>query len=261
MPDVDTHTPSDFCWAELATTDTNRAKAFYSELFGWNVADTPIPGGGVYTMLEIRGRPVAALFDQRKEEAAQGIPAHWTSYVAVRSADETAAKAQANGGTILAPAFDVMDVGRMAVIADPAGSVFAIWQARKHPGAMITREPGTMVWNELNTRDVEGAKRFYGEVFGWQTETRGSQMEYTEIANGQKKIGGMMAIQPEWGPVPPNWVVYFGTTDCEGTVERATRLGGKVIVPTMEISGGGKFSVLQDPTGATFAVYREGARG
>src|SRR6184192_4095337 len=128
------HAPGTFCWPELSTTDQNGAKKFYSTLFGWTFNDTPIGPNEVYTTLQLGGRAAAALYNMRPEMRAQGIPPHWMSYVAVEDADQTAARARQLGGTIIVQPFDVMELGRMAVIQDPTGAPFALWQAKKHQG-------------------------------------------------------------------------------------------------------------------------------
>src|SRR5437660_632531 len=118
--------PGTFCWAELATTDGPGAKKFYCELFGWEADDRPIGPDMVYTMLKLDGKDVGALF--QKDDSMKNVPTNWAQYISVTSADETAAKAQSLGGTVMQGPFDVMEFGRMAVILDPAGAAFCIWQ-------------------------------------------------------------------------------------------------------------------------------------
>jgi hypothetical protein len=208
-------------------------------------------------MIDLGGRGVGALYTQKKEERAHGVPPHWNSYVAVENADAAAAKAKQLGGTLLAEPFDVMDVGRMAVIQDPTGATFCVWQAMKHTGAAVLGEPGSLVWTELMTKDTARAQTFYTGLFGWKAETmRGAPMSYTVFKREGAEMGsaGMLAITPEMGPVPPNWLPYFAVTDCDATVATAGKLGGKTIVPPQDVPDTGRFSVLEDPQGATFAV-------
>src|SRR5438132_6509893 len=183
MPEFSSHTPGTFCWPELATTDEKGATAFYRGLFGWDVKEVPIGADGTYSMFQLRGKPVAAGHTLRAEE--RGVPPHWGSYVSVASADEAANRAKGLGAQILAPPFDVMDAGRMAVLQDPTGAVFMVWQANKHIGAKILNEPGALCWTELTTTDLRAAETFYEKLFGWTPKRSGtpSGMEYTEMSN------------------------------------------------------------------------------
>src|SRR6266576_461164 len=191
------HAPGSFCWIELATTDGPGAKKFYSEIFGWEAQDSPVGPDMVYTMLRLDGKDVGALY--QKGEMMKDVPTAWASYISVTSADEIAAKAKALGGTVVKEPFDVMDVGRMAVIIDPTGAAFCIWQPRKHAGFGIKGAPNTVCWNELMTTDTAGASDFYTKLFGWVDNTHGGPMPYTEFKNGDTHAGGMMQIAPHMG--------------------------------------------------------------
>ncbi|HXI23333.1 MAG TPA: VOC family protein [Pyrinomonadaceae bacterium] len=248
------HAPGSFCWIELATTDGPGAKKFYGELFGWEAQDMPIGPDMVYTMLKLNGKDVAALY--QKGEQMKDVPTHWASYVSVTSADETAAKAKALGGNVIQEPFDVMDVGRMAVVSDPTGAVFSIWQPKLHKGVGVKGEIGSLCWDELLTNDTEKAKDFYTKLFDWTAKTDSGEMPYTEWINGEDHIGGMMQIQPFMGPIPPNWGIYIAVADCDGTVEKATSLGARTYVPPTDIPNVGRFAVLADPQGAVFNVIK-----
>jgi len=249
-----THAPGTFCWIELATTDGPGAKKFYSELFGWEAHDSPAGPGMVYTMLRLNGKDVGALFE--KGETMKDMPTYWASYISVASADETVAKAKALGGSIMKEAFDVMDVGRMAVIADPTGAHFCIWQPKKHQGIGVKGEPNSLTWNELLTNDTQKAIDFYTKLFGWKTKTDSGATPYTEIINGDDHIGGMMQIQPHMGPMPPNWGIYIAVDDCDGTAQKAISLGGRQYVPPTDIPNVGRFAMLSDPQGAVFSIIK-----
>lgn len=253
QPQVE-HAPGSFCWIELATTDGPAAKQFYGQLFGWQAQDNPIGPGMVYTMLKLDGRDVGALF-QKGDEMKQ-VPTHWASYIAVTSVDETAAKAKALGGTVVQEPFDVMQHGRMAVIADPTGAHFAIWQPNQHKGVGVKGVTNSLCWNELWTNDPERAKDFYTKLFGWNTKSDSGETPYTEWINGEEHIGGMMQIQPQMGPMPPNWGIYIAVDDCDVTVAQATSLGGRTYVPPTDIPNVGRFAVLADPQGAMFNVIK-----
>ena len=254
--EIKIYSPGTFCWADLATTDAEAAKKFYSPLFGWKATDVPAGEAGTYTMLEKDGKPVCALYGMDEQMCQQGVPPHWQSYVSVKDADETAAKVTELGGTVIQPPFDVMDVGRMAIVQDPAGATFALWQPRRHIGAQRVNEPGTLCWNELCTGNTAAASRFYVALFGW-TEKKGpgtAGPEYTEFRNGDRPAAGMIEIQKEWGEVPPHWSVYFAVADCDAALEKAKSLGAKVEMPPMEVKDVGRFALLQDPQGAHLAV-------
>ena len=257
MAAVDTYAPGRFCWADLGTSDTADAKRFYTGLFGWTFEDRPMGNGAVYTMLFSGGRSVAALYQQDAQQQAMGIPPNWLSYISVESADRSAELVRTLGGTVLMDAFDVLDVGRMAMIQDPTGAVVALWEARAHHGAEVVEEPNTLAWNELETGDTAKAASFYGGLLGWAAEgSRYGEIDYTIFRQGERMAGGMMAIPAEWGPVPPHWLVYFAVSDCDAAAAEATRLGGSVTSPPMDIPGVGRFALIRDPQGAVFAVIR-----
>jgi predicted enzyme related to lactoylglutathione lyase len=231
------HDPGSFCWAELQTSDTKDASEFYSQLFGWNANANPIPGGGTYITFEKNGKGVAGGSDQGLQE---GIPPHWNLFVAVEDAEQAAKKAEAAGGTIFAPAFDVMEYGRMAVFADPTGAVISVWEMNQMSGAQVMGEHGAIIWNELLTNDTKKARDFYAEVFGWTYEE--SEMPsgtYTVFSNGDRQEAGLMAM-PEGMGAPPSWTVYFGHDDTAAGVEKIKELGGQVMmgpdtIPTVGI--------------------------
>ena len=137
MPEISSYKDGQFCWVDLTTTDPKAARSFYTSLFGWSVNDMPMGDQGVYSMLQINGKDVAALAGMRDEEKKQGIPPHWNNYVSVSNADAAAKQAKSLGGNVIAGPFDVMDAGRMAFIADPQGAVFAVWQPKRHIGATV----------------------------------------------------------------------------------------------------------------------------
>lgn len=255
MSEVTQYEPGTFCWAELATSDPDGAKRFYTGLFGWTVNEMPMGDGSFYSMVQLRGLDAGALYGMRKEQREQGVPPNWMSYFSVVSADETARKAKELGGKVLAEPFDVFDVGRMAVLQDPAGATFSIWQPKRNIGARVNNEPGAFCWSELDTDDTEKAKGFYTRLFEWGTKVGG---EYTEWLQGGRSIGGMMKIPPEWGAVSPNWLTYLAVADCDATARKAQELGGQAIVPPTDIPDVGRFAVLRDPQGAVFAVVRLG---
>ncbi len=243
-----------FNWVDLATTDPEAAKAFYSGLFGWETVDVPTGMGTMYTMLKIEGKNVAGLGPMDPNVQAQGVPPYWASYVKHDNADAIAANIAASGGTVMFPPMDVMEEGRMTMGTDPSGAAFGVWQPRNHVGAQIVNQPNSLVWNELQTNDVEAAKAFYSAVFGWTYEV--DQNGYVACLADGRVQAGMMAIDESWGPVPPNWSIYFMVEDVAATAEKAQELGGKVLVPPSPAGEVGTFAVVQDPQGGIFNTMK-----
>jgi len=257
MQETPHYAPGAFCWVELGTNNAEAAKKFYTSLFGWSFDDVPAGPSGVYTMLKLDGKDVGALYQLSDEMLSQHIPTASLSYILVSDANEAARKAKEAGGVIAKDPFDVMDVGRMAVILDPTGAAFAVWEARKHQGAGVVNVPNSFCWNELTTPDTTKAGDFYTSVFGWEkTERDMGRMIYTTFLNDGRPNGGMFAPTPEMGNIPPNWLVYFAVDDCDAVAKKAEGLGSKSIWPPMDIEGVGRFSVLQDPTGAAFGIIK-----
>ena len=262
MPLVDTHPVGDFCWIELATTDQNSAKSFYSSLFGWAPNDMPMGPEEVYTIFRLNGRDSAAGYTMGKEERAQHVPPHWNLYIAVESADAAADKATKLGGKVLAPAFDVFDAGRMSVIQDPTGAVFTVWQAKKNAGIGIVREPGTFCWADLSTPDRERAKQFYSGLFGWQVEAGEKDPSgYLHIKNGENFIGGIPPVQHRNPNSPPHWLIYFAVADVDATAAKAKQAGARFYLEPMSIEDVGRMAVMADPQGAVSAIFKASPRG
>lgn len=257
MPEIKSHPPGAFCWAEVGTVDAKRTKTFYAKLFGWTFEDQPAGEFGTYTMIRSRGKDLGGLYELPPELRKMGVPPHWMSYVAVKSADEACKKIQQHGGRIQQGPMDVMDIGRMAICQDPTGAVFSVWQPKAHQGAAVMGEPGTPCWFELHTRGVEKAQKFYGDVFGWTVRVDADQQYREMTAPGSPcPMGGMMEMKPEHGQAPPNWMIYMTVDDCDAHVAKARELGGQVYVPPMDIPNVGRFAVLADPAGAAFAVIK-----
>lgn len=255
MPEVTSHQPGAFCWIELGTSDPVAAKEFYGKLFGWTFVDQPMGPDMVYTTFKLDGKSVAAGYKLDPAQHA-GVPPHWMIYVATADADATVARAVELGGTVTAGAFDVMDYGRMAVLKDPGGAVYSLWQPKTHTGLEVHNQPGAFCWGQLNTHDTAQAEAFYTALFGWGAKTgSGGGMTYTEWALGGAPIGGMMAMPPGAG-APPHWLAYFAVADCKESFEKAVALGAKAWVPPTDLPGTGTFAVLADPQGATFALYK-----
>ncbi len=254
MTEMTSYEPGTPSWVDLGTPDIGASAAFYEALFGWSIPEGPnSEQTGGYRMAMQGDKPTAGMMPLMQE----GQPPAWSTYVAVEDADATAAAVKGAGGTVLAEPMDVLDLGRMAVFADPSGAVFGVWQPGTFVGAGLVNEPVSVTWNELNTRDPDGSKEFYAAAFGWSGKDveMGEGMTYTELHRaGDALIGGMLDMRgrvPD--EVPPHWMVYFAVADCDATVESAKELGGELAFGPVEIPAG-RFATLSDPQGAFFSV-------
>ena len=244
MGERKSYTPGTFSYAELATSDAAGAQAFYGQIFGWTFQEIPM-GEDVppYHPAFLGELQVGALFESDQ-------PPHWNSYVTVESADASAARAAELGATVVMEGFEVMDLGRMAVIADPSGAVLSLWEAKAHIGSQLVNAPGALAWNDLVTPDPEAGVRFYGDLFGWTFEEMPDSGGYRVIRNGERSNGGIfpMADVPQ-----PAWMPYFGHDDVDALLGEIEALGGRLMTGPVTVPAG-RFAVLTDPQGAVFAA-------
>ena len=256
MSIVSSHEPGAFCWVELGTNDQKAAKAFYAELFDWTAHDNEMAPGSFYTIFQLHGNDAAAAYTLDAEQQA-GIPPHWAIYVCSNDAEATAKRCAELGGEIILPAFDVYDLGRMAVLKDPAGAFHNIWQPGQNTGIAIQNEPGSFCWGQLNSSNTATAETYYTALFGWEANT-GSDggMTYTEWQQNGTPIGGMMAL-PDGAMAPSHWLAYFSVEDCNASAAKAKSLGAATYVPPTDIPDTGRFAVMADPQGAVFAIFQQ----
>lgn len=247
----------EFCWYELGTRDIARALDFYTKLFEWETRFHDMGEMGKYYIFQLDGQDAGGGFQMSAEQCG-GAPPHWAVYLWVDDVDASAAKAAELGGKVVAPPMDIPNVGRMAFIQDPQGAHLALFSGREHQGAArLSPKPGAFAWTELMTTDVEGARKFYSGLVGWTSQDMpmGPEMTYTVFQVDGKGSAGMFRLHgPQMEGVPPNWTSYVSVSNCDATVARAQNLGGTVVVPPQDVPGTGRFAVLQDPTGAVFAV-------
>ena len=273
MAERDGYIPGVPCWIDTQHPDPDAAVAFYRDLFDWEFEDVmPPESEGKYFIARIRGRDVAGVGSVPESAPPMAM---WNTYVWVESADETASKVKEAGGSVLMEPFDVMDAGRMAVFADPEGAVFCVWEAKNHKGAAVVNEHGSLNFNNLNTRDVDAAKRFYGAVFGWSVLsmpggftawTLPGYADYLERDNpGLRKGMEEMGVTPDFADVvatinpipddqpdtPPHWSVTFAVDDADATAQKASELGATVVAEPFDAPWV-RMSVIADPQGATF---------
>ncbi|MCY4447957.1 MAG: VOC family protein [Chloroflexi bacterium] len=249
MAEVSQHEPGMFNWVDLMTTDVESAKEFYSQLLGCETVDNPVSDDFVYTLFSRNGKNIAGLSPMMPDMLEQGVPPHWNSYVAVVNVEEAAAKAARLGGTMIMPPMDVMEFGRMTSIIDPTGAVLNLWEAKAHIGADLIGEAGAFCWAELYTHDTEAASKFYAGLFGWAVEQvpGAGGMPYNLFTSGGAPAAGMLAIQPIWGEVPPNWTVYFAVENLDAALEKVQAMGGSMQIQPMSIPGIGRISLITDP--------------
>jgi len=237
-----------FVWHDNNSTDVEKAKNFYRQLLGWET-EVFKPGEMDYPMIKAGGDMHGGF-----NKSQGGTPSNWLGHVLVEDADETVRRAEAAGGKILMGATDIPEVGRFAVIADPQGAVVSAFS----PKGDIPAAEGIFVWDELMTSDPDAAKSFYTEVFGWGTRDMdmGPAGTYTMFQRGgDVDVAGCMRT-PEGVQAPPHWMPYIGTEDVDGTTARAKELGGNVMAEPMDIPNVGRFSVVQDPAGAVFGLFK-----
>jgi len=260
MPEISEFPPGMPVWADLTTSDADEAASFYGELFGWESkegAGDPEENGG-YRMFMREDKQIAGLMQINEE----GQPPSWNTYISVSDADDVAEKVKDGGGEVLMGPIDVMDQGRMAYFFDPTGAAFGVWQAKEHKGADIVSEPGSVAWNQVNTRDPEKAGEFYKAVFGWESEridTGGA--DYWELQLDGAGVSGMFLMGDDFpADVPAHWIVYFAVEDADAATEKAKEGGAQVRAEPFD-NEAGRFAVLTDPQGAAFAVINQGGGG
>ena len=254
MPQIDEFRIGTFCWAELGTNDQQGAKAFYNRVLGWTPVDLPIGPDQFYTMFQLEQREVGAATTLSHDQREHGVAPHWMLYVGVENADATAAQAESLGARILVKPFDVFDAGRMAVIQDPTGAIFSIWQAKTSIGIRLTGISGTLCWADLATQDQPAAEVFYRSLFGWELTPGEIHTGYLHIINRGEFIGGIPPADSSGG-APPHWLLYFLVTQLEPALEQVKHGGGTVVVPATSVEKVGRFAVIQDPQGAFSALF------
>jgi predicted enzyme related to lactoylglutathione lyase len=257
MAIVEKHPAGAFNWIELATSDQAGAKNFYTSLFGWTIVDSPMGPGQVYTMFKVGALDVGAACTLQPMQVERKVPPHWGLYIATDDADKTAARVTELGGTLLVPPFDVMTFGRMAVVQDPTGAVFEIWQPKTHIGIRVKNEPGAFCWAELSTPDQQKAAPFYEGVFGWKLQPGTADTSgYLHIHNGKDAIGGVPPASQRAPHAPPHWLIYFQVENCEASAAKAKDLGAQIHFGPQFLDNVGTFAVLADPQGAVFALFQ-----
>ena len=256
MPQITEYAPGSPSWADLLSHNGQAAKDFYTALFGWEYQDHPAGPDMTYTMYTHNGQ--AACASAEAGPGQENLPAHWSVYVTVDDLEAAVERAKAAGGTVVFDPMDVLDVGRMAIIQDKEGAFLRLWYPLKHAGAEVMHEPGALTWFELATTDPESAAAFYRQVLGVEINQDENVQEfpYWLMTIGDQMVGGIIQIGEDWGPVPPNWGVYFGVNDVDATTAQAKDLGGSAIIEPRDLLDFARFSVLRDAEGAVFTIIR-----
>lgn len=251
MSTVDRHEPGTPAWFDLMAPDLGKAREFYGKLFGWGFEVGPPEAGG-YTLCTLAGR-MAAGMGPRPADAP--FPPCWNVYFCVTSADETCARIKEKGGQVVMGPMDVMEEGRLAFCADPTGAHFGLWQPKRHAGAGVRDQHGTMTWCEVNTRDAARARDFYCAVFGLEPQKM-EGMEYFTLHKGPRTACGVMQMDDRFPPgVPPHWLAYFAVDDADAAAKQVSSLGGNVMAPAFDTPYG-RIAVVADPFGAVFAIIK-----
>ena len=263
MPDMNgPYKPGTPCWIDLMVPDQQAAIDFYCDLFGWQ-GEIGSPETGGYAVCTLKGKPVAGIMRASNPDGSTPTPMPptvWTTYLSTDSIDATIAAATGAGGTVMMPAMDVMDIGRMAVITDPTGAVVGLWQPGSFDGAGIVNEPGALSWNELNTGDTKAAAAFYSAILpitSAPSEMPGAE-GYIEFSVAGRPVAGMMDLSALPAGVPPHWLPYFSADDVDSIQAAVVRAGGTVMAPAFDMVAG-RLAVLADPQGGTFAVINPSA--
>ena len=242
-------------WTDLATSNPEGARKFYSAVFGWRVEVNPDPKYGGYAIATAGGKDVAGIGPKQMDEA----PTAWTVYIGVANAAESAKQAEAAGGKIIAPVMEVGDQGHMAIIQDPSGAYLGLWQATNMQGAQTTGA-NSMGWAELNSRGFDKAEPFYKKLFGWGEKkspmTEGQKGDYTEFQLHGNSIAGGMEMNPIVpAQVPSYWMVYFNVDNVDKSFEKVIAEGGKEMLSPQNMPGG-RFAIVSDPQGASFGLLK-----
>ncbi|MCP5024978.1 MAG: VOC family protein [Actinomycetia bacterium] len=263
MAEFTSHPPGTPSWVDLMSPDIDASKAFYQSAFGWDAEDQLDPEGNrVYVMFSVNGKGAAGLGGQPPDMGP--MPALWNTYITVADVVATTEAVTSAGGSVVMPAMQVMEAGEMAVFTDPTGAAFSVWKPGQHIGAEIGNEPNTFSWNELMTRDIDTAKAFYSQVFGWEYDSMdmGAGGIYNVISGGESGgLGGLMAMPAEIpAEVPNHWMVYFSVADIEASLKTITEAGGTLLNGPMAIPGVGSMATIHDPQGGAFSLMEPEAQ-
>jgi|APTNR8051073442_1049403.scaffolds.fasta_scaffold03913_7 hypothetical protein len=248
-----------FCWAEVAVGDLKTAQRFYTELFGWAPRELGIGRGWSYTVLEADSEAIAGLYEIGPTQRAKGATPAWHAYVLVKDVEAVTEQVLELDGTVLSPPLDIADIGRMAVVRDPQGAVFCLWQEPPEhvPRGTTETRLGRICWTDLMTTDTDSAAMFYAALFGWSAVARNDgDASSVDFLLGGVPVAGMERITPADPDLTPRWIATVAVADVDFAIRRAVRLGGRVVRNPADRPGMGRIAVVSGPDEAPFAVVR-----
>lgn len=248
-------TPSKFTWYDVMTTDPKAAETFYEHAIGWKVTDSGMANH--YTFLSMGESVVGGLMEIPPDAKASGARPAWMGYIGVDDVDAKANEVTAAGGSIHRPPEDIPGVGRFAIVADPHGAVFILFQVLEGmaPAPVAAGTPGQFGWHELYAGDLDSAFAFYSKVFGWtkaEAHDMGPMGIYQLFATGGDAIGGMIT-KPKEIPAP-FWLYYINVAEIDAAIAKTKAAGGTIMQGPMEVPGGSWIAQALDPQGAMFAM-------
>jgi predicted enzyme related to lactoylglutathione lyase len=246
------YTDGEPCWADVTAPDIEASKRFYTALLGWEYTETG-PDFGDYVMAMKNGKLVAGM--SPPQPGSEGMPPVWSLYLRTGDADVVAKRIEQLGGKLLVPPMAVGDTGRMVFALDPSEAAFGLWEAGQHRGAELFGEPGALTWSEVITRDSAAADAFYAGLFGYRAVQvgDGTEFDYVVYYLGDGMAAGRLKMTEQFEGIPPHWMIYFGTDDCDAAAQIAVANGGRVSVEPFD-SSSGRIVVLSDPGGAAFSL-------
>jgi len=257
MAETPIHRPGSFCWADLATTDTEAAKEFYLQLFGWTSIDNTIDYGLVYSNFLLNGKPVAGLSEPIEEHKRLNLPPSWNAYICTANADETLSKAVSAGAIVIMAAQDIMDEVRIGMFRDPEGVDLGVMQLQNHKGFGIRDIHGAPCWLEYASHDSDSTISFYGKVFGWTAKTEEiGEMQYTIFLSGDDMVAGLFKLPPRLSEVPSHWLPYYVVEGLESAIEFTNRSGGSVLMAPVFVEGIGTYGRIRDPQGGIIGLIQ-----
>ncbi len=248
--------PGQFCWVDLASRDMTEAREFYRRLFGWQCVDRDAQDGPPYAQFELDGKSVAGLAQIDQAGIDAKAPAMWNSYIRVDDIESTCNQVIQLGGKVVTPVTKVRDAGSVAHVQDPTGARVGLWQKDRHFGAVLHQDYHCFCWNELCTRDIEGAAAFYGRLLGWEFAEYPSHLgKYYVVRHAGEECSGLLQMDYRWGEMQPRWFVYFAVQSVDLTVDRVRQLGGYVMVRPFDIQEG-RLAIVADSQGALFDLVQ-----
>jgi uncharacterized protein len=252
MSERTSYPPGTPCWVDLSTPDLQDALRFYGGLLGWELVDAGEEAGHYHQAL-VRGQRVAGIGPTQPGGPPMAV---WTMYLSGSDVDAHSAAVKDAGGTVVVEPFDVLGLGRMLAAQDPTGAMFGIWEPGQHFGAQLVNENAAPTWNELLTRDIEAAMRFYGAIFDYAFEEIPESGGYQMMKVDGRVVGGMWQMGDEMPPdVPSNWLNYFHLDDVDAGFDRARELGGELMREPRD-SPYGRLAPVRDPQGGVFSLIR-----